>query len=331
MAPSNNDSESARQREHARQLALDQQRREMQYEWQRYVPPTMMRPQRPGGAGSMLEGCVNPGSSPMSNWSEDSRRQSADSVPSSHSSLFRDDERRRSSTSEQSRRYGDDERRRSSASECSRRPDDSRRQHREQSTITELDENVERDRDGKKKKLPQKDETHFEAKNAPGSRRRKDDDDDQGRTRETSDKYREQTYKQQSSRDQGTNGRSSSGKYDPGNHPGERRRDHRCEDKDDIELPCSHAAGTCKYAKLGSSSSKSWFNHSPLRAMLIFPVASSLNGSAAWFIPQNGRFEQILPREQLERSFNWHKEEGKIPCGFGQRAKFNQGGYRCGI
>jgi hypothetical protein len=55
-----------------------------------------------------------------------------------------------------------------------------------------------------------------------------------------------------------------------------------------------------------------------------------LSGSAAWFIPQNGRFEQLLPREQLVRSMNWHKEEGKIPCGFSERAKFYQGGYRCG-
>jgi hypothetical protein len=64
--------------------------------------------------------------------------------------------------------------------------------------------------------------------------------------------------------------------------------------------------------------------------MLTFTVANSLSGSAAWFIPQNGRFEQMLPREQLARSINWHKEEGKIPCGFSERAKFNQGRYRCG-
>lgn len=35
----------------------------------------------------------------------------------------------------------------------------------------------------------------------------------------------------------------------------------------------------------------------------------------------------MLPREQLQNSYNWQKEEGKIPCGFGERAKFNQGAY----
>ncbi|KIW09473.1 uncharacterized protein PV09_00352 [Verruconis gallopava] len=56
---------------------------------------------------------------------------------------------------------------------------------------------------------------------------------------------------------------------------------------------------------------------------------SGLCGSAAWFIPQNGRYEQLLPRYQLIHTSNWYKAEGKIPCGISEHAKFHQGRYRC--
>jgi hypothetical protein len=52
---------------------------------------------------------------------------------------------------------------------------------------------------------------------------------------------------------------------------------------------------------------------------------SILNGAALPFFPP--RWEQQVDRDYLRRGCNWYKEEGKIPCGYGERAKFNHGGY----
>jgi hypothetical protein len=155
---------------------------------------------------------------------------------------------------------------------------------------------------------------HYAAKQKPQPRRKDDDDDDEsgfgqgkhgptwGKDSTSNDKM--ETYRASHPRYNGTTKYGPHGRYYPG-----------------------HSRGTNEHASEFSRYHINFIRNS----MLTFTDVSGLDGSAAPFIPQNGRFEQILPREQLVRSVNWHKEEGKIPCGFSERAKFNQGGYRAGI
>ena len=57
-------------------------------------------------------------------------------------------------------------------------------------------------------------------------------------------------------------------------------------------------------------------------------AASILNARAAEFVPSKfNKWSMLVERAILAGSADWHKHEGKIPCGFSEHAKFHQGGY----
>ena len=297
------------------------------------------------GVGNQHRGTINPGSSPLTDYSSYRSRSSV----SSNGSHTEEDHRRRSGTGGDDRGnlHGDAKRgsrRHSDASDLSRHSGRSGRERHEEDTIPEDPEeeraewtpkpkrkNKKRGIRSKNKKkqeesddeLPQEDADYCGPKTPFGGRRRKDDDDDNsgGRHRDYSNNYAPPSGKDRGYYEKNYESRN--------NNRRTRQYSSQTYYAMNVSTPATNICS--KTDKPGSPCSKPSHVHNVLNVMLTFLLASTLKASAAWFIPQNGRFEQILPREQLERSYNWHKEEGKIPCGFGERAKFNQGGYRCGV